>query len=277
MRSLSSLIGYFLVFVFLYIAIMKISHNPDLFFNYHGIGIVVGGIIIAALSSFPWTTLRDSITSVIRNMYTKSEINPKVAEDVVRWSSLYTRNPEALEAEVDQIQHSFLRNSYNLVLEGLSKETISEILNKRIDEKRLETQTQMNVMLTFSKISPALGLAATVLGLVDMLGQLKNADLAELGLGMAIALSATFYGIILSNLVFAPLSELISSGGEFEAKEEEMITDGIISMLEGKNPIVVGEIMNSYLPSHKRIQFIEKMESFTKRTEDQQREMKNAS
>lgn len=260
MRSLSSFLGYFLVFVFIYLAVTKATNNPQLFLNLHGIAIVGGGLLIAGLASFPWTVLRDSAKSVIRNMNAKARVSPIAAEKVVHLAGLYQAKSKDLENEVQKEQHYFVKDSFNLVLEGLNRATLSEILEKRIDERRQEINTQMNVMLTLSKYSPALGLAATVLGLVDLLGELKNADMAALGLGMAIALSATFYGIILSNLVFAPLSELIGSGGEFEVKEDEMIVDGILAMMDGKNPIVVGEIMNSYLPQNSRIDYSNKIE-----------------
>jgi chemotaxis protein MotA len=110
-------------------------------------------------------------------------------------------------------------------------------------------------MLTLSKYSPALGLAATILGLVDLLSRLKDAELGNMGFGMAVALSATFYGIIVANMVFAPLSEHILSAGETDHKAREMILDGILALVDKKHPLVVGEIVNSHLPLRFRIAF----------------------
>jgi hypothetical protein len=50
MKSVSGLFGYFMVIVFFYVAITKVTSNPALFLNLHGIGLVVGGLVIAALS-----------------------------------------------------------------------------------------------------------------------------------------------------------------------------------------------------------------------------------
>lgn len=260
-KNFSGAIGYLLVGAFLYLAVTKATSNPKLFFNLEGIGIVFGGIVVAAIASFPHTVLWGAIKSALRNLSPTSEVNADVAEQVVAVGSAYQKSLGELEKETGSANESpFLSQCVNLILEGLNAATVVEIADKRIDEKKTQIQSQMNVMLTLSKYSPALGLAATVLGLVDLLGQLQDADMAKLGLGMAIALSATFYGIILSNLVFAPLSEMIASTGEIEIKEMEMIRNGIQCAMERKHPLVIGEVVNSYLDESNRIDFIEKIQ-----------------
>jgi len=264
MKSKSALIGYVLVGVFCYLALTKATSNPQMFFNMHGLGIVIGGLVVAALASFPWTVLSGSIRSIYKKVSSGGTIDHETGNALVRLTSAYQKNISEFEKEAELLPPSFLKEATNLVLEGLPKETIGEILEKRIEEKRADTSSHVNVMLTLSKYSPALGLAATVLGLVDLLSKLSSADMGKLGHGMAIALSATFYGIIFSNLVFAPLSEIISSNGEFEVKELEMIKDCLAGMLEKENAIVIGEVVNSYLPTADRINFVDKLQTQNK-------------
>lgn len=258
MRSYSSLIGYALVIGFFYLAIMKGTNNPSLFFNVHAIGIVVGGVLIASLASFPFSVLWRTLKSVVRNLHIKARVNPEAAQEMVTMAESYRRGLSALEKTSETIKTPFIRDGANLILEGIKGDVVLEILEKRIDQNRSATTLQMNVLLTLSRYSPALGLGATVLGLVDLLSQLQAADLGALGTGMAIALCGTFYGILLSNMIFMPLSELISSGGEFEAKEDEMIMDGYASMLSGQDPLIVGEVVNSYLQVQDRIDFTDR-------------------
>lgn len=261
MKNFSGAIGYLLVGLFLYLAITKATSNPQLFLNIEGIAIVFGGIFVAAIASFPHTVLFGALKAVGRNLSPRARVDADIAEEVVQLGSAYQKSLTELEKEAAKIEHPFLDQCVNLILEGLNMPTVLEIADKRIDEKRVQIQNHMNVMLTLSKYSPALGLAATVLGLVDLLGQLADADMAKLGLGMAIALSATFYGIILSNMVFAPLSELIASAGELETKEMEMIRDGIQCAMERKHPLVIGEVVNSYLEENNRIDFVDKFQN----------------
>lgn len=255
MKSFTGFIGYILVGAFIYLCITKMTTNPALFLNSHGLLIVGGGLVAAAMASFPGTLLWKSLVSVFRSMVPSSRLNPQVAEELVLVARAHGKGAGELERTLEKINSPFLKEAVNLMLEGIPSPMIQEILDKRIEEKDISTQSQMNVMLTLSKYSPALGLAATVLGLVDLLGELAAADMAKLGYGMAIALSATFYGIILSNLVFAPLSEMISSSGEIESREMEMIRTGVQAIMDKKNPLIVGELVNSFLAAKQRIDF----------------------
>lgn len=261
MKSTSSLIGYILVFGFIYVAIVKGTNNPALFYNVHGLGIVFGGIIVAALASFPGSLLTETIQAIFYNMRVKSKVSSDTAKEIVKMAESYKKGLTSLQRDLESFESPFLKEAGNLVLEGIHKNILIEILTKRIDNERASTISKMNVLLTLGKYSPALGLAATVLGLVDMLGQLQSADMSVLGLGMAVALSGTFYGIILSNLVFTPLSELVSTGGELSIKEHEMVLEGVTSMLSGHDPLVVGEFVNTYLSTSDRIDFTESVGS----------------
>ena len=53
-------------------------------------------------------------------------------------------------------------------------------------------------------IAPAMGLIGTLIGLVQMLGNLD--DPSSIGPSMAVALLTTFYGAVLANMVFMPLA-----------------------------------------------------------------------
>ncbi len=260
MKNFTGALGNILVWLFLYLAITKMTSNPQLFFNPHGIIIVFGGIVIAAFASFPAGQLYDSVKSVFKSLTYGSRVDTKIAEELVNLTTAYQKGLNVLETESTNIKHPFLKQSINLVLEGLNINTILEIMEKRISEKRSNIGNQMNVMLTLSKYAPSLGLAATVLGMVDMLSQLQDADMGKLGTGMAVALSATFYGIVIANLFLTPLSEMIASTGEIDAREAQMIHDGIQNMLQKNHPLVVGEIVNSYIEEGRRLDFYEKMQ-----------------
>lgn len=260
MKNLSGAIGLISVVGFLYIIITKLTANPQVFLNPHGIALIVIGLGICTLASFPFGVIVDSFRSVIRSLSRGSHVDPKIATEIVRLTNAYQKGLSVLESEAEKTKFKFLNQCINLVLEGLPQATVLSIIDKRIEEKRVATQSQMNVMLTLSKYAPSLGLAATVLGMVDMLSDLSSADMGKLGVGMAIALSATFYGIFFANLVFTPLSEMIASTGEIDSREAEMVREGIANMLMKNHPLVVGEIVNSYIDENNRIDFVKRSE-----------------
>jgi chemotaxis protein MotA len=257
MKSFTGLLGYLFVGIFFYFALMKTTDNPALFFNVHGIAIVFGGLLVAGLASFPWSLLKQTLMASFRALNTTSRIDPEAGRQSIELCAAYVKNMTAFEKVLEGTKHPFVKQGGNLVLEGLNKEFVIQILEKRIEEHRQRIQAEMNVLLTLSKYSPAMGLAATVLGLVNLLEKLATADMGQLGAGMAIALTGTFFGIMLSNMLFAPLSELIASAGDIEIKEQEMIQNAFDLMMDKRNPVVIGEFINSYLPESDRTNFLE--------------------
>jgi chemotaxis protein MotA len=254
--NLPTILGYLAVVGFIYGIVAYLTSNPMIFVNLEAIVVIFGGLVVSAFASFPWITLRQSAHSLHKIMTDPPSIPTLEARQVVELSKMsHKKGLQALEPEVEKIEHPFLKEAVELMLNGIPQHTLREILEKRISERRETLAQDVNVMLTLSKYCPALGLGATVLGLVELLSKLKNADLGELGAGMAVALSATFFGIMVANLLFAPLSELLLSAGETDHRTREMILDGILAIGERKHPLVVGEMLNSHLPLRYRVDF----------------------
>ncbi|MBS1985199.1 MAG: MotA/TolQ/ExbB proton channel family protein [Bdellovibrionales bacterium] len=240
---------------FVYGIVTKLTSNPSIFVNREALVVICGGMVLAAFVSFPWLALRQCFHAIKKIMTDPPKVPVQEAREIVRLSSLAQRSVQSLDDELEKIEHPFLKEAVSLILDGLPRAFIHETLEKRISERREALAQDANVVMTLSKYSPALGLAATVLGLVDLLGKLGTADMTELGLGMATALSATFYGITIANLVFAPLSELLISSGETDHKTRELILDGVMALLDRKHPLVTAETVNSHLPIRDRIDF----------------------
>lgn len=255
MKNYFQILCYVAVGVFIYFIVTHLTSDPSIFVNKEALIVICGGLVLSALVSFPMLALRNCGHALKKIMLDPPSAPTGDAKEIFQLSILAQKGIQRLEAEAENINHPFLKEVIDLALDGMSKEALADIMEKRMSERRETLSMDANIMLTLSKYSPALGLGATVLGLVELLTKLKNADMGEMGLGMAVALSATFYGIMIANLLFAPLSELLLSAGETDNKTREMIADGIICILEKKHPLVVGETVNSYLPIKDRIDF----------------------
>jgi chemotaxis protein MotA len=104
-------------------------------------------------------------------------------------------------------------------------------------------------------ISPAMGLIGTLIGLVQMLSNLE--DPSSIGPSMAIALLTTFYGAILSNMLFAPLAAKLERNSAEEALAAEMVLLGTTSISRQENPRRLETSVNALLPPAKRVWFFE--------------------
>ena len=74
---------------------------------------------------------------------------------------------------------------------------------------------------------------------------------------MAKALITTFYGSIMANLVFNPISAKLTLKSEEEASVKDMMLEGILAIQSGVNPRIVEDKLVSYLPPKERKRFKE--------------------
>ncbi len=93
--------------------------------------------------------------------------------------------------------------------------------------------------------SPAYGMLGTLIGLINMLTSLD--DMESLGPNMSVALVTTFYGVLLANMVFTPLSKRLKTIGGNEDLHKELILEGIMAIQNGENPRVIREKLHAYL------------------------------
>jgi chemotaxis protein MotA len=94
-------------------------------------------------------------------------------------------------------------------------------------------------------LGPAFGMIGTLIGLVNMLKSLS--DPSTIGPQMSVALITTFYGSILANVVFMPMSKKLKHKTSEEVYQKEMIIEGLLSIQAGENPNTLKEKMLSFL------------------------------
>ena len=80
-----------------------------------------------------------------------------------------------------------------------------------------------NVWLSIADAAPALGMAGTILGLIGMFAAMD--DPAALGPSMALALLTTLYGVVVANVIAAPIASRLADLSERElAWQKEAVT-----------------------------------------------------
>ena len=84
-----------------------------------------------------------------------------------------------------------------------------------------------------ARTTPAVGLMGTIVGLVNMLMNLKNFE--QLGPAMAVAQLATFYGLILAYGLWAPFAKRIENYGRNLSVSARLLERGLTSIAEGRS------------------------------------------
>lgn len=81
--------------------------------------------------------------------------------------------------------------------------------------------------------APALGMAGTIIGLVGMFAAMD--DPAAIGPSMALALLTTLYGVVLANLVAAPISARLASLSAREIAWQRELTQRMLGVARREN------------------------------------------
>jgi chemotaxis protein MotA len=64
---------------------------------------------------------------------------------------------------------------------------------------------------------------------------------------MAVALITTLYGAVISNAVFLPFADKLSSMNKKELAAMEIVIRGIMAIQAGENPRIIRQKLNSFL------------------------------
>lgn len=90
-----------------------------------------------------------------------------------------------------------------------------------------------NVWLSVADAAPALGMAGTIIGLVGMFAAMD--DPAKLGPSMAVALLTTFYGVVIANIIAAPIATRLADLSERELAWQKEVADRMAAIARREN------------------------------------------
>ncbi|SEJ76016.1 chemotaxis protein MotA [Sphingobium sp. AP50] len=89
------------------------------------------------------------------------------------------------------------------------------------------------VWLSIADAAPALGMAGTIIGLVGMFAAMD--DPAALGPSMALALLTTFYGVVIANIIAAPIAARLADLSERELAWQREAADRMLAIARREN------------------------------------------
>lgn len=163
----------------------------------------------------------------------------------------------ALEQRLDGIEDDFVRDGLQLVVDGIDGTQIRERLEINLDALTERHGSAQQFFKSLGGFAPTIGMIGTVIGLVNMLQSLE--DPAQLGLGMALALLTTLYGVLFANLLFVPFATKLERLHQLELRAREVCCEGILAVQAGASPRVLVERLEGFLPPERRLGYEERM------------------
>lgn len=248
--NFSAILGIFAAIGISAFAILESTKNPKIFADIHGIVIVVGGTITVALLSFTFKRLSSAVKIVIRKMLSKdSDDYLGTISLIVKLSETYRTNPKALESQLPAKSHPFLRDAVQMISNyGFNVDELDDVLTNAIKGKTKRDEDELKVWHTISRFPPAFGLLGATLGMISLLQTLGEPGAqARVGPAMATALIATFYGLVVANLILIPISEKLGALSAADRVMRHIIKDGMLMLVEKKHPTYIEEFLKSFL------------------------------
>src|SRR4029077_8787736 len=109
-----------------------------------------------------------------------------------------------------------------------------------------------NVFRSMAAYAPIFGLLGTLVGVVQVLMTLT--DPKTIGASMAIAMTATFYGIFGANFLFLPVAGKLNVYAQEEVFLKELMIEGILAIHLNEAPALVMKKLETFADAHKRWQ-----------------------
>ena len=240
-----------LVGVSLLMNAIGIETGMKLFFHPASLLIVLGGTLGATLVHFPITQLfklgpRLKVIFSLKSRNSKQDIEliTSIGEKLKKEGRL------SLSKEISKIKDHFLRDALQLLIDRIQLDELEKILRENIEYMQKRHLQGIRFFEQMGKYAPGFGLLGTLIGLIMMLAELD--DPATLGPSMSVALVTTFYGVLLTNLLFLPLAGRLRISSNEETLQKEMLLEGLMCIAREESTYLVREKMSMLLPEKER-------------------------
>ncbi len=250
--DIATLLGLFGGTLLILLSIM-VGGGLAAFINIPSMLVVIGGTIAAVLVQYPLNDVLGVISVLRQTLLTKTADSKQLIKTIVDFAEEARRDGLlALEKHIKEIDDDFIKDGLQLAIDGTEPELLRQILDTEMANLEDRHGKGHGILEAFGTFAPAFGMIGTLIGLVIMLQNMK--DPSSIGPAMAVALITTFYGAVLSNLVFLPLAGKLKERTKEEVKVREMILEGILAIQSGDNPRLVEQKLKTFLPPKLREQ-----------------------
>ncbi len=241
----SIIIGFILGFGIILVIILT-KEDVGYFFNPSALAITLGGTIAALIIYFSPHALKEAIKSFFNIFSEKQYSPPRIVDLVVDVNKSIRKTSYRNILNFDQVRSvPFLVKGLSLIVDGVSSNNLEEIMIRDSRSMYEGNRIAERVFGIAGSFAPMFGMMGTVIGLIAMLHRIDNP--AAIPAAMGLALVTTLYGLILSALVFKPISGKIRDKNMTDSRVRDIIIEGVLSIQRGENSQITKERLIGFL------------------------------
>ena len=209
--------------------------------------LVIGPTIMCLMLMFPGKVFA-SLPKMIGKVFMPQKFNPQsyigqivdIAQEVRKQGLL------SIDEKIATYKDEFMRKGLQLAVDSIDPEQIRDIMETElgfmIDRHKLGVQFNEKG----AALAPAFGMVGTLVGLINMLGEME--DPTALMANMGVAMITTVYGCLLCNVVFLPFGNKLQKRSDEEILCKQIVIEGVIAIVNGDNPKAIQEKLVGYIP-----------------------------
>ena len=240
-------IGIAIALVALIAAVFLEGGTPAAFLNLPAIVIIFGGTFGATMASFSPREFRKVPALIGVSMRPRKSSAAERREQLVHFAERARREGLlALDSEVAAVDDPFLRRGLQMVIDGMSPDTVQEVLKLDIEAMQQRHARNAAMFTAMGGYAPTMGIIGTVMGLVNVLSHLDEPS--GLGHSIAVAFIATLIGVATANVLWLPIASNLKQKDAAEADERRMCIVAILAIQDGDNPRIVAQKLASLAP-----------------------------
>lgn len=249
--SIETVAGTVFGFALVIGAVVLGTNDYRSFLNLEGFLIVIGGSIANAYMSYSPQSVHQAFAAMLHMLRKPKATHEGLNTEImllIKWSYLVnTKGFPGLEDEIGtKIKEPLLRYGVELVITGYQPEVVRSMMNTTVEAEYDRRITPVTVLRNMASTAPAFGMVGTLVGMVIMLQNIQG-DMSLIGTGLAVALLATLYGIIVARLVCLPAADKLAQKEDVMRFRNYMMTEGLVLLAQKQNPRFMQDKLNSFL------------------------------
>jgi chemotaxis protein MotA len=249
---MTTYLGIFIAIIAIVVATVMDGNSFGALIGPSSLLLVVLGSVGVSLSGYQLADIKPVPKGIILAM-TGKEPDPSEAIDrLMKFAEIARKEGVlALEEQLEDLDDPFMKLGLQHIVDGVDGDAVREVLEIELAALDERHGPVIGYVKTMGSYAPTMGMVGTVVGLINMLGNLS--DPAQLGLGMSVALLTTLYGVIFANLVFLPIASKLQRLHDLEVAQKELVLDGILAVQGGASPRMVVERLEAYITPNQRV------------------------
>ena len=208
--------------------------------------ITFGGSCCAVLASNTLTEFIEGLKSIKLVFKVYAEDTGEMIRRIIDLSNVARKEGLlSLEEAAADLDDAFLKKGILLIVDGTDPELVRAIMETELMSLEERHKGKVAFWETLGAMGPAWGMIGTLIGLINMLGNLS--DPGSLGPAMSVALLTTMYGSMLANWLCAPVANKMKANSGKEVMVKQIMIEGLLSIQAGENPRVIEEKLKSFV------------------------------